>query len=264
MPPALHELMQQELQERRREEINGLYVALTRARLQLVVSHTQPYGPGSERSWWQRLESVLQPAELPATAPAAPAEVPEARFEVLPPGPVALPPAPPGGGSGVADPQAAALGRAVHRVLEWVGQPGQGLPRARWAEAATQAAAAFGLPPEAASQVVALAARIADSPECARFFGGPALRWAGNEVPVAGADAQVLRIDRLVQLNEAGVSTWWVLDYKLRHRPEQLAAYRQQLQQYRQAVGLALQGQGDAAAVVRSGFITGTGAFIEA
>ena len=264
MPPALRELQQQELAERQREEINGLYVALTRARRQLVVSHTQPHAGGNARSWWQRLEPVLKPADLPTPAPPAHGGHAEVRFEVLPPGPATADQPAGADGPTVADPQAAALGRAVHRVLEWVGQPGQGLPRSRRTDAAVQAAAAFGLPPQAAGEVAALVARIADSAECARFFGGPALRWAGNEVPVGGADGQVLRIDRLVQLDEAGVPTWWVLDYKLRHRPEQLDTYRQQLQGYRQAVGLALQVQGEAAGVVRSGFITGTGAFVEA
>ena len=41
------------------------------------------------------------------------------------------------------------------------------------------------------------------SPECARFFRGPQLQWAGNEVPVS-ADGEVLRIDRLVRLDDAG------------------------------------------------------------
>jgi hypothetical protein len=43
-----------------------------------------------------------------------------------------------------------------------------------------------GLPPAAAAEVLALATRVLQSPDCQRFFNGPALRWAGNEVPVPG------------------------------------------------------------------------------
>ncbi len=79
-------------------------------------------------------------------------------------------------------------------------------------------------------------ARIWRSPACARFFDGPALRWAGNEVPVADA-GDVLRIDRLVALDEAdGTAAWWVLDYKLQPRAGPARAYREQLRRYRAAV----------------------------
>jgi len=99
-----------------------------------------------------------------------------------------------------------------------------------------------------------LAAGILNSPACAQFFGGPALHWAGNEVPVGEGD-EVLRIDRLVALTDAaGRRTWWVLDYKLNHRPEALAAYRAQMQRYRRV--LARLEPGDA---VRCAFITGRG-----
>ncbi|MBS0443169.1 MAG: PD-(D/E)XK nuclease family protein, partial [Proteobacteria bacterium] len=65
-------------------------------------------------------------------------------------------------------------------------------------------------------------------------------------------------IDRLVRLDDAGVDTWWVLDYKLQHRPEALEAYRAQLAAYRQAVRQAQPG-----ACVRSAFIAGDGRLIE-
>lgn len=265
MPAALATLQQREQAAREREEINGLYVALTRARRRLVVSHTQPHAPSLTRSWWQRLQPVVQ------SAPAVPA--PETRMQTGPAVPATfdrLPRLPAASGSDVpspapqlaADSQAAALGRAVHRLLEWIGQPGQPLPRSGRAAAARQAAAAFGLPVEAAVEVAAWAATIADSPACAPFFGGAGLRWCGNEVPVVN-DGQVLRIDRLVQLDDGGQGQWWVLDYKLRQRPEQLAEYRHQLEQYRQALQTTLQTQGEADPVVRAAFITGAGELVE-
>ena len=83
------------------------------------------------------------------------------------------------------------------------------------------------------------------------------LRWAANEVPVS-RDGTVLRIDRLVRLDQDGVDTWWVLDYKLNRRPEELAAYHEQLAAYRAAVEQAQPG-----ARVRSAFIAGDGRLIE-
>jgi ATP-dependent helicase/nuclease subunit A len=71
-------------------------------------------------------------------------------------------------------------------------------------------------------------------------------------------DGTVLRIDRLVRLDDGGVDTWWVLDYKLQHRPEDLPAYHAQLADYRRAVAAAQPG-----ARVRSAFIAGDGRLIE-
>jgi ATP-dependent helicase/nuclease subunit A len=90
-----------------------------------------------------------------------------------------------------------------------------------------------------------------------RFFRGPALRWAGNEVPVADA-GEALRIDRLVRLDEGAGSAWWVLDYKLQHAPQQLPAYREQLLRYRDVVRRL-----QPADTVRCAFITGQGDVIE-
>jgi ATP-dependent helicase/nuclease subunit A len=145
------------------------------------------------------------------------------------------------------------LGQAVHRVLEWAAGPG----RSTGDSLATLAAAAAHEFDVASSAVEALATRIWRSPTCARFFGGAALRWAGNEVPVADA-GEVLRIDRLVELDEAGERTWWVLDYKLRHTPQALAEYRAQMLRYRAAVQALQPG-----AAVRCAFITGAGELVE-
>ena len=94
------------------------------------------------------------------------------------------------------------------------------------------------------------------SPACARFFGGPALRWAGNEVPV-GEAGEALRIDRLVLLDDGFGPVWWVLDYKLHHAPETLVEYQDQLRRYRAAIEHAEPG-----ATVRCAFITGAGELV--
>ncbi|MFO1329901.1 MAG: UvrD-helicase domain-containing protein [Rubrivivax sp.] len=254
VPPALQPLLLREQREREREELNALYVAMTRARRRLVVSHSEPFRGSTARSWWQRLAPWVQP--LPAAAPAgAAALTADALVERLPPAPPAVVP---DEADGALDRQGAALGRAVHRLLEWIGQPQQPLPRDRRAAAARQAAAEAGLAPAAAAEVEALASTIADSPDCAPFFGGAALRWAGAEVPLGDA-GRVLRLDRLVLLDdEAEGRRWWVLDYKLHARPGQLQAYRDQLARYRDVLRATLAAGGDVAPV-HAAFLTGGG-----
>lgn len=235
VPPSLQALFDEETTARDREELNGLYVAMTRAREWLVFSSTEPRGHGRLRTWWQRVQAQ---AAVWAPQPAAGGREELVVLPVLPT--LTRPPPPPAAGA-ADDPAAARLGEAVHRALEWGGT----------AAAAESAAQAHGCD---AGEVQAIVARIMDSPDCARFFGtGGALRWAGNEVPLADAGGP-LRIDRLVLLDD----TWWVLDYKLNRRPEQLPAYREQMARYLRALAAVQPGE-----PVRGGFITGDGRFVE-
>ncbi len=246
-PAELAEPMAEEMRAREREELNGLYVALTRARRTLVISATEPLRRGAGATWWQRLESLAAP--VPDAAAAGQGEGAEPLPEIVELPRWSAAPAEPPVPVASDDSPAARLGRAVHRVLEWITGAGGELRTL-----AEGAAAEFGAP---AGEVERVAGRILASPDCARFFDRASLRWAGNEVPVS-LDGAVLRIDRLVRLDEAGEDTWWVLDYKLQHRPEALAAYQSQLAGYRAAVQLA-----QPAARVRSAFIAGDGRFVE-
>jgi ATP-dependent helicase/nuclease subunit A len=252
VPPSLAPLLAGELAAAQREELNGLYVAMTRARERLVFSRTEPHRSGPTRSWWARVHEQAEPWEPvldadatgagpapPIFVPVLPALAPHAAGEVAPE---------------AQDAAAARLGQAVHRLLEWAGRPGLAPEHFDLPGAARAAAAAFGLSPAAAARVLTVAGQILQSPACAAFFHGPALRWAGNEVPVAEG-GELLRIDRLVLLNEPGAApTWWVLDYKLQTGATSLPLYREQLRRYVRAVA-ALQ-PGDA---VRGALITGAG-----
>lgn len=256
-PPSLVPLLDAERAARRREELNGLYVAMSRAKQRLVFSATEPSRRVPGASWWDRI-APLAVVLAPAVAIAAPesSTLPPARLTTLAPltrpGPMVRAPAAPCDPRESDDTDATRLGQAVHRVLEWAAAGAA--PDAGWAELAQAAAAEFGAPPAAVAQ---LAATIRHSPDCARFFGGPQLRWAGNEVPVSDA-GDLLRIDRLVRLDDPGGPVWWVLDYKLQHAPQQLEAYRAQLLRYRDAVRRA-QPRDE----VRCAFITGAGRIVE-
>lgn len=301
-PPSLDEAMQHERQMRRREELNALYVAITRAREHIIFSRIEPHQRGDAPSWWQRVSAV--PACADETTPAAPAiELWHPPVSVSVAGPEALAgasatgepplasghafidlPAVPqasGWGSGRAAPTAAPpaedaaggdayqahqaqLGRAVHRVLEWLtARPVAQRNDVALGQAARAAAGALGLSAEDASTVSTLAARVLHSAAVADWLDPERLVWAGNEIELVDPhDRSVLRLDRLVARRSealpAGTLEWWVLDYKLQHHPQTLPAYREQLARYRRAVQ-ALQ----PADRVRAAFITGVGELVE-
>lgn len=149
------------------------------------------------------------------------------------------------------DRAAASLGRAVHRALEWVGHAGS---PTSIEDLAAAAAAEFGVEAAVVERHVRAVLGHADGK---RFFTGSHIRWSGNEVAVSVA-GEVRRIDRLVHIDEGEGAVWWVLDYKLRHDPQALAPYRQQLLGYRDAVRVAQPGH-----PVRCAFITGDGRVVE-
>jgi ATP-dependent helicase/nuclease subunit A len=243
VPPDLADLAADEQRARDREELNGLYVAMTRARRALIFSATEPLRPGERESWWQRVAPHAKALASPDEAKAQPRPDPEPVVVELPRWSGA--PAEPVTTVAPDDTAPARLGRAVHRVLEWTTGAGGELP-----SLAAGAAAEFGAP---ADEVTRLAGRIVNSPQCAPFFDRTLLLWAGNEVPVA-LDGEVLRIDRLVCLGPADAPCWWVLDYKLQGQAAHDARVQEQLQRYCRAVAPLAAG-----ATVRAAVITGAG-----
>ena len=82
VPASLRADMERERQARAREEMNGLYVAMTRARERLVFSSTEPHRRPADPTWWQRLAAQgiaavpRQATPLPATDERAPRSLP--------------------------------------------------------------------------------------------------------------------------------------------------------------------------------------------
>ncbi|RZL66479.1 MAG: DNA helicase UvrD [Variovorax sp.] len=243
-------LLEEEQRARHREELNGLYVATTRARERLVLSSVTPARP-SDGSWWARLEALCTPATLdvPLSAPSAAGPVAhfalnEVPASVLPPSPGATRMA-----DATRDARAAAFGQAMHRLLEWA-TPGAPLSPAHVRAAARE----FMLDPAQARTAAQLAERIRAG-EGAWAWDAQVIDWHGNEVSLVH-EGETLRIDRLVRHRESG--DWWVLDHKSAARPERDPALIAQMQRYRAAVQIASPG-----AVVRVAFLTGQGALIE-
>ncbi|RZJ10953.1 MAG: DNA helicase UvrD [Rubrivivax sp.] len=244
-PTSLQALVDEEKAAREREELNSLYVAMTRARRALVLSHTP--GRSQALSWWGRLQPLSRPWGLQV----AMGDTARAAATRLSPLPLWLPPAPVATRDGTArDDRQARVGEALHRVLEWASAAGQTQPLPALMASASQA---FGLDAKSREQLAQAAQAILASPDCRPFFDPAELAWAGNEVAV-GQGSEDQRIDRLVQQRDG---TWWVLDYKLGATPEREPAYLEQMRGYVAAVQTLQPGE-----PVRAALISGTGRFI--
>jgi ATP-dependent helicase/nuclease subunit A len=250
-------VLDREREARDREELNGLYVAMTRARTRLVFSATQAHRAAEKPSWWLRIQALARPgAAAPAQAHPDGGAHQKIVFRGLPAWSGVSDQTPPTPRARPADDEASRLGQAVHRTLEWAAARSgpKACDAAEFATLASAAAREFYVDER---EVLRLASRIWQSPTCEKFFRGAGLRWSGNEVPVSEG-GEALRIDRLVELEANGERAWWVLDYKLLHTPDDRPEYRDQLLRYRRAVQ-ALQPDDK----VRCAFITGAGEVVE-
>ena len=221
--------LQAEQRERAREELNALYVALTRARHTLALSSIAPHRAAGT-SWWQRLEPLLALVQVDAAPLPEISVVGPGSFDLLelPPAPVADQPASAALDVRPDDAGAAALeriGLAMHRVLQWGDAS---------APSVLAAAQEFGLTPRQGAQSGRMARGILHGAG-AWCWDSALLRWQGNEVELL-LDGVTLRLDRLVQRKDD--ACWWVLDYKSTHAPlakdesvAQLLRYRDALRQ---------------------------------
>ncbi len=249
-PPLLQPLMDEERDQRLREELNGLYVALTRARHRVIVSRTRYTRGGSDDSWWQLLAMADRPRWTLHAPPALPASALGLKVWRLPTW--VAPESAQIATSDADDPRAAALGEALHRVLEWATQPQAAGQRAAWCAAAAQMYALDGAAVQALTRAVDA---VLDSPETRAFMGAEPLLWAGNEVALMH-EGQELRLDRLVlrPAPPGQAPTWWVLDFKLNPAPLRQAEYLVQMARYRAAVSRMQPGE-----PVRGAFISADG-----
>jgi ATP-dependent helicase/nuclease subunit A len=150
-----------------------------------------------------------------------------------------------------------ALGETVHLALEWL----TSLPLSARDDKAvtrvvTQASERCKLPVSEQARALQQVRTILFEPALQAWLDPAQLAWAGNEVPLQH-QWQVLRLDRLVATEVNGRRRWWVIDYKLGHRPQSQEAYQHQLRRYVDAIQ-ALQ-PGDE---VGAAFITGQGEWV--
>ena len=242
-PPACAtETLIQEQTARRREELNALYVAITRAKNTLVVSSIEPYREAPD-SWWQRLHGLSDFEAI--SAPAAVTEQLESGDFALPELPefvTCASPAP----QPVVEPDAvtARIGKAMHRLLEFndVRNP-----------VVNRVAREFGLNPEQATQAQAMANCIRQG-AAAWAWDASVVQWQGNEVELTH-NGTTFRLDRLVQRQDAGhAGHWWVLDYKSAVSPQRQVELVIKMKTYMAAMEAIYPGQ-----TVKAAFLTGDG-----
>ncbi len=228
-----------------REDLNLLYVAMTRARQALVVS-----GDAGKNAWLKRIaaawEAGAHPADLPRAAVAG----------SMPPAPALSGIVAPAVGQRLAATQqsaAGAVGELFHAWLERLAPPG-----AKRDPAAL--AARLGLDGATLAAVAARAHALIHDAGLEPFFNPARYLRARNELTFADSGGQLHRIDRLVEFADAT----WVLDYKTGDADaassrEALAAnYGAQLQTYAQAIAAIMPGK-----PVRAGIILADGRLIE-
>jgi ATP-dependent helicase/nuclease subunit A len=283
-PPSAAAAMEAETTARKREEINTLYVAITRARRWLVLSSVEPGRTTQAGSWWERISPLATTVELgvgaaqaclPGSSNAAsgvggdgrkffirfiaPAIDEKAQLAI---DNVVIQQTQPNG--------EAAVGLAMHRLLEWAptlsaatslaGSPAgsdqekddpQALLLAEGRLAAVRRE--FGLDAAQLERAAALASRIHGG-QGAWAWDASQLSWDANEVHL-NHEGRAYRLDRLVQRRDDG--SWWVLDFKSAYQPQQQPLLMAQLRDYRAAVMAVWPGQ-----TVHSALLGGDGSLI--
>lgn len=265
--PSLVSIDAQEQAFREREELNGLYVAMTRAAERLVFSCTQPYViPKAGLSWWDRVYDVAPRWDVDAefaTAPQLqkPTQAPITTLHLPRLGERALEAARVSASLQMSRSRdhgrVANLGNAVHRMLEWSTptslRPDVEVDDAAFDALCLAACVESQLLPSDAAAVGEISRRLLEAPQLSPFLLDGGWVWSGNEVPIADG-SKSLRIDRLVAMATEHGCEWWVLDYKLDHQPEKNPDYVAQINRYR-AIIMQMQ-PGD---VVRAALISGDG-----
>jgi ATP-dependent helicase/nuclease subunit A len=266
--PSVSEALDKEKKARQREEINALYVAMTRAKQQLVISSHQPQYAAGE-SWWQRTQAVAELFEMPEItqdvelmiAPKA------ADIELL-----VLPSFNQGLNNDSNLTSNVPLAdvfkdfNAIENIVNYSefnsqasleSRIGQAMHRLLQREDVTDVdavAAEFNLSFKEAELAAQMAQRILAG-EGAWAWNHALLDWQGNEIELT-ASGQLLRLDRLVHRKD--MAEWWVLDYKSDSQPQNKPELIQQMRGYVAAVQSCYVGE-----PVKAAFLTAAGKMIE-
>ncbi|MHB1590295.1 MAG: UvrD-helicase domain-containing protein [Sulfuricella sp.] len=251
-----------EAQLERREDLNLLYVAMTRARQALIVSGSES-ARKSEESWHGKIRNALTGEEageeagetcelgqMPLVPGAAEHSVPvPSPLFYAPSGPII----PTGKRISQRQTEAQRHGIRLHALLEWIAPPAPVLDRAWLQDQLEVDDAAF----DALWQD---ALHLTQAPHLQRFFDPACYVNAWKEVPYRTAAGESRRLDRLVEFEDSV----WILDFKAAERAEEgnLAAssapYLGQMREYRGAMEGVF-----APKVVRAALVFGNGGVFE-
>jgi ATP-dependent helicase/nuclease subunit A len=220
-------LFEQEAAQQAREEMNLLYVAMTRAQQALIVSGCQSGKENRKASWYERIAQAAgnqkTPFGLSLSKPM------EDRSDTL---------VHPSTGSGRTKVVLPAILSTGQRAARLTAQQQRGI----WLHALlqhltegatdmTELQQRFAIPTAEIEPLWQQAQGLLSVPQLARFFDPAQHRAAYNEMPYVDAQGELKRIDRLVEFDDEV----WVLDYKLGDAAE-AARYRAQMEEYRAAM----------------------------
>jgi ATP-dependent helicase/nuclease subunit A len=207
-----------------REEMNLLYVAMTRAQQALIVSGNSR---GAEKeqnkktpSWYDRIAAAAPGRHNPLLRPASVAVAEQAAGETA----VVLPAITPAGKRKVRDTPQQQRGIWLHALLQHMAPPDASADK-------DGLQAKCGIPDSEMETVWMQAQSLIADASLQRFFDPQHYLCANNEMPYVNARGEIRRIDRLVEFDDEV----WVLDYKLSESGDP-APYRAQLAEYRTAM----------------------------
>ncbi len=245
-------VLDQEEQLAQTEDLNLLYVAMTRARQGLIVSGAESGSKAAGEGWQgvilralaterDAMQAVL--GEDLSTVEPDPSMPTPSKISAPPPLPALKLPGPIGS---LRDSNATTeFGELVHAVLERLAPPALRAERA-------DLYLSLGTPSRF-DDAWDRARQILHAPQLVRFFNPDSYFRARNEVSYVRADGSLRRIDRVVEFADE----IWVLDYKTGEAESAealLHRYRAQVEEYRLAVSTLMPGK-----PVRSGLITAHG-----
>ncbi|MBI5626403.1 MAG: UvrD-helicase domain-containing protein [Nitrosomonadales bacterium] len=242
-------LFEQDAAQQAREEMNLLYVAMTRAQQALIVSGN---GKGEDKeekkkapSWYDRIAAVVgnqkEPFGLSLSKPALshPNVHPSTSHLVLSEDEgsgrtegvsIQLPAIIPTGKRAARNTAQQQRGIWLHGLLQHLASPrpqaGEGLGERGDAQRA-ELQHRLAIPSTEIDSLWQQAQHLLTLPQLARFFDAQQYRRACNEMPYVNSRGELKRIDRLVEFDDEV----WVLDYKLGDR-EDAARYRAQMLEY--------------------------------
>ncbi len=247
-------LFEQDAAQQAREDMNLLYVAMTRAQQALIVSGNQGGRDAKQLTWYGRIAAVVdeQPNPLVVGAASAANANSEAQRDVLQQAAArVLPAIIPAGKRAARNSAQQQRGIWLHALLQHLSEisshpfpEGEGADSGRRDDVQRRLA----IPADEIESLWQSARHLLALPQLARYFDAQQYRAAYNEMPYINVQGELKRIDRLVEFDDEV----WVLDYKLGDAAD-AARYRAQMLEYRTAMQAVFAGKPVRCALVFAG-----------
>ena len=229
-------LFEQDAAQQAREEMNLLYVAMTRAQQALIVSGSSKGEDKEEKkktlSWYDRISTAVNEQQNPLCATSPHKDIEAHKRNVS---------SSAGNEICVLPPIIATGKRTTRSTVQqqrgiWLHALLQHLTEGITDE--TELQQRLNIASDEMATHYQQARYLLTLPQLARFFDAKQYQTACNEMPYINAKGELKRIDRLVEFDDEV----WVLDYKLGDS-EDAARYRLQMQEYQAAMQSVYEGK---------------------